>query len=224
MGADIVTIDYNADIRWEQVLEVERQANRYIWEDHPCRVTFPSPAEPGGPPLPQQEGPDGDGAADGVSGGGSMRLLRHPCLRQRTGGLVKFLSCQKFREGVRLELVCGGRPWPPVPQLAAEPIHRTAAVGEARRHRRSRGTAGPGGSLPEGRCAGLEEELFRLLAEQYRDAGGGAAGAARSGGRRARRLCDAVSHTCGGRCAVFSGEGSGISMPSSIREQTCGSS
>ena len=22
-----------------------------------------------------------------------------------------------------------------------------------------------------------------------------------------RRLCDAVSHTCGGRCAVFSGEG-----------------
>ena len=37
-----------------------------------------------------------------------------------------------------------------------------------------------------------------------------------------RRLCDAVSHTCGGRCAVFSGEGSGISTPSSIREQTCG--
>ena len=46
MGTDVVTIDYNADIRWEQVLEVERQANRYIWEDHPCRVTFPSPAEP----------------------------------------------------------------------------------------------------------------------------------------------------------------------------------
>ena len=45
MGTDVVTIDYNADIRWEQVLEVERQANRYIWEDHPCRVTFPSPAE-----------------------------------------------------------------------------------------------------------------------------------------------------------------------------------
>lgn len=26
-------------------------------------------------------------------------------------------------------------------------------------------------------------------------------------GDGARRLCDAVSHTCGGRCAVFSGEG-----------------
>ena len=49
MGTDVVTIDYNADIRWEQVLEVERQANRYIWEDHPCRVT---PLRRSGRPSP----------------------------------------------------------------------------------------------------------------------------------------------------------------------------
>ena len=30
MGADVVTIDYNAPITWEQALEVERQANAYI--------------------------------------------------------------------------------------------------------------------------------------------------------------------------------------------------
>ena len=45
MGADVVTIDYNAPITWEQALEVERQANAYIWADHPIRIWYPSPEE-----------------------------------------------------------------------------------------------------------------------------------------------------------------------------------
>ena len=158
----------------------------------------PLPGGAGGPPLPQQKGPDGDGAADGVSGGGSMRLLRHPCLRQRTGGageiplLPEAPGGGAAGAGVR-------RPGhgPPVPQLAAEPVHRTAAVGRQGREVLSL----------KARCAGLEEELFRLLAEQYRDAGEVLLVRHDLAGDGARRLCDAVSHTCGGRCAVFSGEG-----------------
>ena len=57
------------------------------------------------------------------------------------------------------------------------------------------------------RCAGLEEELFRLLAEQYRDAGEVLLVRHDLAGDGTRRLCDAVSRTCGGRCAVFSGDG-----------------
>ena len=34
MGADVVTIDFNADIPWEELLELEAAANRYIYEDH----------------------------------------------------------------------------------------------------------------------------------------------------------------------------------------------
>ena len=45
MGADVVTIDYNADIPWAQVLEIERRANAYIWEDHPVEIRYPSPEE-----------------------------------------------------------------------------------------------------------------------------------------------------------------------------------
>jgi len=45
MGADVVTIDYNAPITWEQALEVERRANAYIWADHPIRIWYPSPEE-----------------------------------------------------------------------------------------------------------------------------------------------------------------------------------
>ena len=45
MGADVVTIDYNAPITWEQALEVERQANAYIWADHPIHIWYPFPEE-----------------------------------------------------------------------------------------------------------------------------------------------------------------------------------
>ena len=41
MGADVVTIDYNAPITWEQALEVEHRANAYIWADHPSASGIP---------------------------------------------------------------------------------------------------------------------------------------------------------------------------------------
>lgn len=37
MGESVVTIDYNAEMTWEQVLEIEQRANRYIWETTPSR-------------------------------------------------------------------------------------------------------------------------------------------------------------------------------------------
>ena len=210
MGADVVTIDYNAEHhagsrfwRWSA------QANRYIWEDHPCRGDVPLPGGAGGPPLPQQKGPDGGGAADGVSGGRSAAPAAAP-MSSGSGqvGLVKFLSCQKLREGVRLELVCGGRAMAHLcrswqqnrsigQQLSVKPGDTSAAVERQGREVLSLKT----------RCAGLEEELFRLLAEQYRDAGEVLLVRHDLAGDGTRRLCDAVSHTCGGRCAVFSGEG-----------------
>lgn len=41
MGAESVTIDFNADIPWEELLEIEAAANRYIYEDHAIRHPAP---------------------------------------------------------------------------------------------------------------------------------------------------------------------------------------
>ncbi len=38
MGAEIVTIDFNAEIPWEGLLEIEAQANRYLHENHPIQI------------------------------------------------------------------------------------------------------------------------------------------------------------------------------------------
>ena len=45
MGTESVVIDYNAEIPWEGVLEIEQRANRYIWENHPFVAVYPSAEE-----------------------------------------------------------------------------------------------------------------------------------------------------------------------------------
>ena len=45
MGADIVTIDFNADISWEELLEIEAKANQYLYENHPIDIQLHHGAE-----------------------------------------------------------------------------------------------------------------------------------------------------------------------------------
>lgn len=98
---------------------------------------------------------------------------------------MKFLSCQKLREGVRLELVCGGRAMAHLcrswqqnrsigQQLSVKPGDTSAAVERQ----------GPGGPLPEDPVrrtgGGAVPAAGRAVPGRRR----GAAGAAQSGGRR----------------------------------------
>lgn len=53
------------------------------------------------------------------------------------------------------------------------------------------------------RCAGLEEAEFHRLAEEHRGAGNVLLVQPPMEPDSVRRLCDAVSRTCSGRCAVF---------------------
>ena len=109
MGADVVTIDYNAEIPWEGVLEIERRANRYIQENHVPRIWWPS-----------QEDLEALSYRSKRALEGPVRITRFPgadtcaCCGTHVGssaeiGLVKFIGWQKFRDGVRLELLCGQR-------------------------------------------------------------------------------------------------------------------
>ena len=207
MGADVVTIDYNADITWEQVLEVEQRANAYIWEDHPVHIWYPSPAELAA--LPYRSKKELTGAVRITEFPGADMCACCGTHVERSGqvGLVKFLSCQKFRDGVRLELLCGRR--------AAD--YLSACWEQARQIGQSLSVK-PEASFPavsrmqaellhtKERAARLEEQSFAHTAAEYADKGDTVLVTGPLEGDGARRLCDAVAQTCGGRCAVFAGE------------------
>ena len=206
MGADVVTIDYNADFTWEQALEVERRANAYIWEDHPVHIWYPDPEELAALPYRSKKALTG-----------SVRLTEFPgadlcaCCGthvQSSGqvGLVKLTGYQKFRGGVRLELLCGQRASDYLSRcweqsrlagqaLSVKPTDLAPAVNRLQ----SELTA-----LKE-KTARLEEQSFARIAAQYEGAGDVLLITDPLEGDGVRRLCDAVSKSAGGRCAVFSG-------------------
>lgn len=121
MGADTVTIDYNADISWEQVQDIERRANRYIWENHPIHIWYPSPEELAALPYRSKKALEGPVRLTEFPGADLCACCGTHVAASGQVGLVKFVGWQKFRDGVRLELLCGSERWTISPPAGNNP-------------------------------------------------------------------------------------------------------
>ena len=109
LGADTVTIDYDRELTWEQVLEAERQANEAIWRDTPAEITFPAPDALAQLDYRSKKELTGQVRIVSFPGADCCACCGTHVRRAGEVGLIKVLSCQKFREGVRLEILCGQR-------------------------------------------------------------------------------------------------------------------
>ena len=121
-------------------------------------------------------------------------------------GVVKFLSVQKFREGVRIELLCGKRAHRYLSDCWAQDVR----IAQALSVKPTASFAGVERMLGElsalkQRCAKLEESVFAQTAAQYEGKGDVLLFEDELSGDSLRKLCDAVTNRCGGRCAVFAG-------------------
>ena len=206
IGHELVTIDFNAVLTAEDVQEVELLANRYIWEDHPIRVSWPSQAEL-----------DALHYRSKKALSGAVRIVTWPeadCCAccgthvRSSGqvGCVKLISCQKFREGVRIEMAAGGRALAycnaiaqqnsQVSQLlSAKPTATAAAVERVQKELYTL----------RGRVTALEESDFARKAQLYAGAGDVLLVEGAMSAESIRKLCTAVQESAGGRCAVFAG-------------------
>ncbi len=206
LGADTVTIDYNADIPWEGVLAIEARANGYLWENHPFLATYPTAEELEHIDYRSKKALTGQVRIATFPGADCCACCGTHVSESGQVGLVKFLSCQKFRGGVRLEVLFGrravdylSRHWAQnhaIGQLLSVKGEATLAAVE-----RLQGEL----AATKERCAALEAESFRRTAEEHRNGGDTLLIVPPLQGDGARRLCDAVSAVCGGRCAVFAG-------------------
>lgn len=207
LGAESVIIDYNAEMTWEQVLEIERRANEYLWENHPFVVQYPSAEEL--KELDYRSKKELSGAVRITSfPGADMCACCGTHVRSSAEvGVVKFLSCQKFRSGVRLELLCGRRAMDYLARCY-EQCHAVAQSLSVKDHAVFGAVQRLQKELADTkmRAAALEEEYFARMAGEYAGAGDVLIVSGPLSGDGVRRLCDAVSRTCGGRCIVFAGE------------------
>ena len=207
MGADIVTIDFNADISWEELLEIEAEANQYLYENHPIDIQFHRGAELEAIDYRSKKALEGDVRIVAFPGADCCACCGTHVLRSGQVGLVKFLSVQKFRDGVRIELLCGKRAleylsktWEQAKaigqRLSVKPVDSEAAVERLE---------GELASLKL-RCVQLEESVFESMAKEQAGKGNVLLFQPAMRPDSVRRLMDAVSKTCGGLAAVFAGE------------------
>ena len=206
MGADTVIIDYNAPMTWEQVLEVEDRANRYIWENHLFRAYYPTPEELAVLSYRSKKAIEGPVRITEFPGADRCACCGTHVAASGQVGLVKFMGWQKFRDGVRLELLCGQRAldhlsacWEQSRQIGQALSVKPEASAAAVERMQSELLAA------RERAAGLEVQVFAHTAAEYAGKGDTVLITAPLEGDGVRRLCDAVAQTCGGRCAVFSG-------------------
>ena len=109
MGSDTITIDLNGPLDEVQLAEIERKTNQKIWEDTQIKIIYPTAEE--------LEKIDYRSKKELT---GQVRIVEFPGVDicaccgthvTHTGeiGMVKLLSVEKFREGVRIEMICGKR-------------------------------------------------------------------------------------------------------------------
>lgn len=207
LGSDTVVIDYNADIPWESVLEIEAKANQYIWENHDFVVQWPTPEELKA--LPYRSKKELTGAVRITSFPGADMCACCGTHVEKSGqvGLVKFIGWQKFRDGVRLELLCGKRA---LDHLAInwQQNHAIAQKLSVKPHATLAAVERLEGELQKvkSRCAAMEEAAFTSIAEENRGKENVLLLEDTMSPDSARRLCDMVGQVCTGRCAVFAGE------------------
>lgn len=207
MGSDLITIDLNILLSEEQLKELESDANRYILEDHPIVITFPSQEELDALEYRSKKALTGQVRIVSFPGADTCACCGTHVSTSGQIGLVKLLSVQKFREGVRIELVCGNRAFAYLDR-ALEQNHQISNLLSAKVFETSaavRRLLSENEAL-KARIQAMEEHRFAALAQQYEGAGDVIIFEEGLTPDGVRRLCVAVMERCGGRCACLSGK------------------
>lgn len=205
MGSDVITIDFNGMLNEEQMAEIEAVVNRKIWENSAVEITYPSAQELESLPYRSKKELTGQ-----------VRIVRFPgadlcaCCGTHvthTGeiGMVKLLSVVKFREGVRMEMLCGKRVLDYLNMVNGQ-NHQVSVQLSAKADKTADAVARLQGEnfRLRGAVARFEEEMFASEAKKWEGAGNVLLFKEGMEADSVRRLTDAVMNTCSGRCAVFS--------------------
>ena len=207
MGSDMITIDLNTELTPAQVQELEEEANQYLWEDHPVQITYPSAEDLMHLAYRSKKAIDGPVRIVSFPGADTCACCGTHVSSSGQVGLIKLLSCQKFRSGVRIELLCGTRAFSYLSQVW-EQNHTVSNLLSVKALETSRGVQRQLEEIQtlKNRIAALEEMHFSALASQYQGAGDVLLFEDNLSPESLRRLADAVQESCGGRCACFSGQ------------------
>lgn len=206
IGAELVTVDVAGPVPAEALTDIEAQTNAAVWQNLPVRSWYPPAEELPGLPYRSKKALTGP-----------VRLVEFPGVDlcaccgthvRYTGeiGLVKLISCVKFRNGVRIEMLSGrramehlSRAYEQNRQVSQAFSAKLMETGEAAR-RMNEALAGE-----KYRTTGLQWQLFDHIAQGYSGRGNVVHFEKALSAAALRELAERIARACGGTAAVFSG-------------------
>lgn len=206
MGSDFITIDLNGIITEEELARIEERANDYIWTNQRVNIFCAGEEEKAILPYRSKKELKGE-----------VRLVEYPgadlcaCCGTHvtyTGeiGLIKLVSVKHFREGVRIEMLCGKDAFRYLcghyeqnsriaVELSLKPYETYGAV-----KRLEDEILDLKNSINV-----MKREGFEMTARSCRGKGDVLLFVTSMDSNDLRRQADAVMDTCGGICAAFCG-------------------
>lgn len=205
MGSDVITIDFSGTLDEAQMAEIEAKANQIIWKDQEVEIFYPAEEE-----LRNLE------YRSKKELSGWVRIVRFPgadtcaCCGTHvthTGeiGMVKLLSVVKFREGVRMEMLSGGRVLDYL-NMVNEQNRQISVKLSAKMDKTAQAVARlqDENFALKGRIHALEESFIVNEANKWKDCENPLLFEEGMEAGSIQKLADAVLQVCKGRCAVFS--------------------
>jgi alanyl-tRNA synthetase len=109
LGADVSTIDLARDVSQTELTAAEQDANRVVWEDRAVAIRYATDVEAAAMPLRKEPKRGGtlrliDIADVDLSACGGTHVARTGAI-----GIIAIPSWERFKGGVRVEFLCGGR-------------------------------------------------------------------------------------------------------------------
>ena len=109
MGKELITIDFDGVLTWEQLQDIELAANRAIWANLETQITVYPSADACQSFYRSKKEIEGPLRVVSFPGVDACACCGTHVARTGEIGLVKLLSVVKFHQGVRVELACGAR-------------------------------------------------------------------------------------------------------------------
>ncbi|MBE5933737.1 MAG: alanyl-tRNA editing protein [Lachnospiraceae bacterium] len=104
-----VTMDFNGTLTWEQARDIELEANRIVYQNLPVEILYPSAEELANMEYRSKIEIDGQVRIVAIPGVDMCACCAPHVATTGQIGIIKIVSVQSYKGGVRLSILCGER-------------------------------------------------------------------------------------------------------------------
>ena len=109
IGSEAVRMDTSVPISPEGLLQAETEANRFVWQDLPVQIFYPTPAELAGMTYRSKKEIAGQVRIVSIPGADTCACCGTHTAATGQVGLIKIIAAERYKGGMRLAVLCGAR-------------------------------------------------------------------------------------------------------------------